>query len=404
VTVAVITGLGVAAPNGVGTERYWAATLRGESGIGPLTRFEADRYPARLAGQIRGFDPERHLSGRLLPQTDRMTQLALCAGDWALTDAGIDPDARSAGEWGVVTANASGGFEYGQRELQNLWHKGGSYVSAYMSFAWFYAVNTGQLSIRHNLRGPTGVLVTEQAGAIDALGQARRQIRKGVRGVLTGGVDASLCPYGWVAQLAGGRLSTRSDPAGAFLPFDVDASGHVSGEGGAVLVVEEAAAARSRGARLYGEIAGYAATFDGRRPAAAGSGLRRAAELALADAGLTPADIGVVFADAAAVRDLDQAEAAAIEAVFGPRGVSVTAPKTMTGRLYSGAAVDVAAALLSLRDGVIPPTVNVRRVDPRLRIDLVLDGPRPLPRPAAMVLARGAGGFNAVAVLRSVRV
>ncbi|MET9901032.1 ketosynthase chain-length factor [Streptomyces sp. NPDC006446] len=400
-TPVVVTGLGIAAPNGLGTKDFWAATLQGESGIGPVTRFTPDQYPARLAGEVPGFVAEEHLPGRLLPQTDRMTRLALVATDWALEDAEVTPKELNAYDMGVVTASSSGGFEFGQNELQKLWSKGGQFVSAYQSFAWFYAVNSGQISIRNGMKGPSGVVVSDQAGGLDALAQARRQIRKGTRLIVSGGIDASICPWGWVAQLAGERLSEEDDPDRAYVPFDPLAAGHVPGEGGAILIMEDLAAARARGARVYGEIAGYGATFDPKPGSDRQPGLRQAIRAALDDAGAAPADIDVVFADAAAVPELDRIEAEAITEVFGPRGVPVTAPKTMTGRLYSGAApLDVAAALLAIQDGLIPATTNVR-LAPEYDLDLVTGSPRTASVRAALVIARGYGGFNSAVVVRA---
>ncbi|MFF0425624.1 ketosynthase chain-length factor [Streptomyces sp. NPDC004520] len=397
----VVTGLGVASPTGLGTREHWAATREGRSGIGRLTRFAPSGYPAKLAGEITGFTAEEHLPGRLIPQTDRMTRLALAAADWALADAGVRPDELASFDMGVVTASASGGFEFGQNELRKLWSQGSQYVSAYQSFAWFYAVNSGQISIRNGMKGPSGVVVSDQAGGLDAVAQARRQIRKGTRLVVSGGVDASLCPWGWVAQLASGRLSTSEDPARAYLPFDRDARGYVPGEGGAILILEAAEAARERGARSYGEIAGYGATFDPKPGSGRPPGLRKAVELALADAGVRPADVDVVFADAAGDPDLDRVEADALTQVFGPHGVPVSCPKTMTGRLYSGAApLDLATALLALRDGIVPAAVNVKP-SPEYDLDLVVDRPRRLDLRTALVLARGYGGFNSAVVLRA---
>ncbi|MGH3770149.1 MAG: ketosynthase chain-length factor [Pseudonocardiaceae bacterium] len=397
----VVTGIGVTAPNGLGTDAYWSATLRGETGIGPLTRFDARQYPARLAGEVSDFVAEDHLPSRLIPQTDRMTRMALVAAEWALADAGVVPERLPEFGMGVITAASSGGFEFGQRELERLWSKGGRYVSAYQSFAWFYAVNTGQISIRHGMRGPSGVVVSDQAGGLDALAQARRQLRKGVGLVVSGGVDGSLCPWGWVAQLASGRLSRHHDPDRAYLPFDAGASGHVPGEGGAILVLEDAESARQRGAGSgYGEVAGYAATFDPKPGSGRPAGLRRVIELALADAGITGREVDAVFADAAAVPELDGIEADAITSVFGPGGVAVTAPKTMTGRLYSGGGpLDLVAALLSIRDRVLPPTINVT-LAPRYEIDLVTTAPRRAAVDVALVIARGHGGFNSAVVLR----
>ncbi|MEU1259424.1 ketosynthase chain-length factor [Streptomyces chartreusis] len=397
-----VTGLGVVAPTGLGVEDYWAATLAGHGAIRRITRFDATPYPSRLAGEITGFDAAAHLPSRLLPQTDRMTRLALVAADWAFADAGVVPADLPEYDVGVITASHSGGFEFGQNELRALWSKGGQHVSAYQSFAWFYAVNSGQISIRGGLRGPSSVVVSDQAGGLDALAQARRQIRKGTSVVISGAVDASICPWGWVALLTSGRLSTTDDPERAYLPFDARAAGHVPGEGGALLVLEAEEHARGRGApRVYGEIAGHASTVDPRPGSDRAPTLQHAVELALADAGADPSDIDVVFADAAAVPDLDRAEAEAITKVFGVRGVPVTAPKTTTGRLYSGAApLDLAAALLSIRDGVIPPTTG-SVPSPDYDIDLVTGAPRPAPVRAALVLARGHGGFNSALVVRA---
>jgi len=395
----VVTGIGVAAPNGLGTAPYWTATRAGRTGIGPVTRFDAASYPARLAGEVPGFVAEEHLPSRLLPQTDRMTRMALVAADQALADAAVDPREFGEFDMGVATAASAGGYEFGQRELQNMWSKGSNHVSGYQSFAWFYAVNTGQISIRNGMRGPSSVVVSDQAGGLDALAQARRLVRKGTALMLAGGMDSALCPWGWAAQLATQRMTVASQPDRAYLPFDQAAAGHVVGEGGAILVVEERTAAVARGTQVYGELAGYAATFDSSRPGRPPA-LRRAIELALADAGLAAADIAVVFADAAAIPELDRVEAEAITAVFGPAGVPVTAPKTMTGRLHSGAgALDVATALLAIRDSVIPPTINVSPL-PQYQLDLVTGRAREAPIGAALVLGRGYGGFNSALVVR----
>lgn len=399
----IVTGIGVVAPNGFGIADFWAATLKGHSGIATITRFDPSQYPVQLFGEVPAFVPKEHLPSRLLPQTDHMTRLALVAAEWAFTDAQVDPASLPEFDMGVMTASASGGFEFAQRELTKLWSKGSEYVSAYQSFAWFYAVNTGQISIRHGLRGPSGVVVTEQAGGLDALAQARRHLRKGIRLVVAGGVDGSLCPWGWVAQLSDGLLSHSTDPTSAYLPFSADASGFVAGEGGAILIVENGqAAARGRDRHSYGEIAGYGATFDPRPGSGREPSLRRALELALTDAGVRPSDVDVVFADAAGVPELDRIESRAISAVFGPKGVAVTAPKTMTGRLYSGgASLDVATALLSIRDQVIPPTINVAEVAAEHQIDLITGQPREARIHIAVVLARGRGGFNAALVLQA---
>jgi act minimal PKS chain-length factor (CLF/KS beta) len=399
----VVTGLGVASPNGFGTAEFWEATRAGRSGIGPVTRFDAGQYPAHLAGEVHGFVAADHgLSSGLIAQTDRMTQLALVATDWALDDAGVNPAEMPAFDMGVITASSSGGFEFGEAELRKLWAKGNKHVSAYQSFAWFYAVNSGQISIRKGMKGPSGVLVSDQAGGLDAVAQARRQIRKGTPLMVSGAIDASICPWGWTAHLASGRVSTSDDATRAYLPFDAEARGHVPAEGGAILILEDGEAARARGATVYGEISGYASTFDPRPGSGRPPGLRRAVELALADAGVAPGEVDVVFADAAGSVDLDRIEADAIREVFGPGGVPVTAPKSMTGRLGSGGApLDLAAAMLTMREGLIPPTIHVKRAAD-YDLDLVVDRPRIADVRTALVLARGHGGFNSAVVLREV--
>ncbi len=402
---AVVTGLGVAAPNGLGAADFWAATLSGTNGIAPIQRFDPAQYPSRLAGEVPGFVPQDHLPARLMPQTDPMTRLALAASGWALDDAGLDTSTMDEYDMGVVTASSSGGFEFGQRELEALWSKGGQYVSAYQSFAWFYAVNTGQISIRHGMRGPSGVVVSDQAGGLDAVAQARRNIRRGTPVVVSGAVDSSLCPWSWVAHLAGGGLSARNEPDRAFVPFDAQACGYVPGEGGAILVVEDLDSARQRGAaQCYGAVAGYGASFDPHPDTGRPPNLEYTILTALADADLSPTDIDVVFADGYGLPDLDAQEAAAIRSVFGPGGVPVTVPKTMTGRLYAGGgALDLAAALLSIRDGVIPPTTNVERLAAGCAdLDLVRDTTRSVPVRVALVLARGRGGFNAAMVVTAI--
>jgi minimal PKS chain-length factor (CLF/KS beta) len=401
-TRAIVTGLGVIAPGGNGTEAYWSATLGGKNAITEISRFDSSSYPVSLAGEVRDFDPAEHIESRLLPQTDQMTRMALVASDLALADAGVDPAQRNEYDVGIVSTNCYGGWEFGQREMEHLWATGPRTVSVYESFAWFYAVNTGQISIRHRMRGHCGVLVSEGAGGLDAIATARRQLRNGTPLMLAGGMEAPVNPWTLCAQIASGRLSTSADPDEAYRPFDGAASGHVIAEGGAVLVVEAPDSARRRGRKPYGEIAGYAATFDPAPGSDRPPGLRRAAELALGDARVSPQDVDVVFADASGTPELDRVEAQAIAGLFGSEGVPVTAPKTMTGRMYgAGAPVDVAAALLSLRDQVIPPTINVSNLAPGCELALVMDQPKEAKLQTALILARGYGGFNSALVLRA---
>jgi minimal PKS chain-length factor (CLF/KS beta) len=397
----VITGVGVIAPTGFGTRKHWETTLAGHSAIRRITRFDPSVYPCHLAGEAADFAAGEHLPTRLITQTDRMTHMALVAADLALADARIELSQINEFEMAVITANSSGGFEFGQDELKRLWTKGPRSVSAYLSIAWFYAASTGQLSIRHGLRGPCGVVATDQSGGLDAVGAASRVLADGVKMVITGGTDASLCPWGFVTQIPGDRLSRERDPSRAYLPFDEHANGYVPGEGGAILIVERADHARDRGAPGYGAVLGHASTFDpppwsGRPPR-----LADAIRQALENGGVEAGEVDAVFADAAGIPEADAVEADALREVFGPRQVPVCAPKAMTGRLYAGAgALDIATALMAIRDDTLPTTGASIRPAAGQEIDLVTGQPRQLPVSTVLVIGRGYGGFNSALLLR----
>ena len=400
---AIVTGIGVVAPTGTGVPEFWENTLSGRSAIGPISRFDASTYQLRLAGEILDFTATDHMSSKLVVQTDRWTQFGLIAAEEALTDAGALPLADtglSDYDLAVVTASSSAGNEYGQGELSSLWRSGPAHVTPYQSIAWFYAATTGQISIRNGMRGPCGVLASEQAGGLDAIGQARRVLRSGTRLVVAGGAEAPLSPYAVVCQQANGFLTSAKAADHGYLPFSTEANGYAPGEGAGMLIMEDADSADARGCKTaYGRIAGYGATFDPQPGSSRGPTLARAAQLALSDAGLESSDVDVVFADAAGVPHLDAVEAAAIEHVFGRKAVPVTAPKVLTGRVYAGgAAIDLVTALLAIRDQVIPPTPGIEP-DVAYGLDLIGARPRQARLGVVLVLARGFGGFNSAVVV-----
>ncbi|OLT46032.1 beta-ketoacyl synthase [Gordonia sp. CNJ-863] len=392
----VVTGLDVAAATGLNLDQYWQRTVEGASGIDVVPEFDT-RYSAALAGRISGFDPADFLPGRLIKQTDRVTQLALVSAERALVDAKVDTSTLNPFDCSVITSNATGGFEFSHREMQRLWTEGRESVSVYQCFAWFYAVNTGQISIRHGMKGPSAVLVAEQAGGLDAIGHARRSIRAGHCSLaVTGGMESSFDPWGWVSHLACGSIATTRAPEQGYLPFAPGNNTHVPGEGGAMLVVESGLQA---GRRCYGHICGYAAAFNPRDDHTYTQPLARAISSALDDAHITAAEVDVVFADASGVSAADEAEAAVLSALFGAGSVPVTAPKAGTGRIMAGAGpLDVATALLALAHDTIPPTPNVGTTD--LPIDLVVGQARSCSLRTAVIIARGQGGFISVIVVR----
>jgi minimal PKS chain-length factor (CLF/KS beta) len=406
---AVITGIGVVAPNGIGTEAYWQATKEGRSGLKRIQRFDPSKYATQIAGEVEGFEARDYIEQRLVVQTDRWTWMGLAAAQMAMQDAGFDPKSvEDKYRMGVITASSSGGNEFGQKEIQSLWGKGPIFVGAYQSIAWFYAATTGQISIKHGMKAASGVIISEGAGGLDALAHARRTIRRGgVDVVVSGGTEGPIGPYALVCQMQNGHLSAENDPAGAYRPFDARASGYVPGEGGAILLVEDLEYAQRRGARqIYGEIAGYAATSDAyhyAKPAPDGKQFTRAISLALQNAGIGPQDVDAVFADAFGTREADDLEVKAIKEVFGERAgqVPVTAPKSMVGRLYAGgASLDAATALLAMRDGVIPPTINLDQPAADGALQFVAGQAREAPVNTALINARGFGGFNSALVLR----
>jgi len=398
-----VTGIGVVAPTGVGVEEHWRSLLRGELAVRPIEGFDASRYGVTVAGQVRDFDPEQYVVPQLKVQTDRWSWMSLAAATLAAEDAGYIPP-EEAYATSVFLAAGSGGNEFSQHEIQGLWAKGPRSVGAYQSIAWFYAASTGQVSIRDGYKGPSGVVVSEGAGGLDSIGWARRVARRGTPAVLVGGTEAGVTPYALLCQVTSGRLSTAPRPEDAYKPFDERANGHAIGEGGAILLLEEADAARARGAqRVWGEVVGYGATHDAHHhedPAPDATQYTRAIRLALADAGVAPEEVGLVVADGAGVPELDALEAQAITAVFGEHGVPVTAPSSWTGRLMAGgSALNVATALLAMRDGVLPATGNVDRPVAEYGLDLVLEN-RERELDVVVVLARGFGGFNSALVLR----
>ncbi|MEU6968614.1 ketosynthase chain-length factor [Kitasatospora aureofaciens] len=399
---AVVTGLGVVAPNGVGADAFWKATRQGVSVLDRISREGCTDMPLKIAGEVRDFDPHSVIDSRFLVQTDRFTHYAMAAADLAVADAGFQPDPEQPYAVGVVTAAGSGGGEFGQRELQQLWGQGPRFVGPYQSIAWFYAASTGQISIRGGYKGPCGVVASDEAGGLDALAHAARSVERGTDAVVVGAAEAPLAPYSMVCQLGYPELSLSDRPETAYLPFTAQACGFTPAEGGAMLLLEDEQAARRRGADVRAHLAGHGATFTGAsRWKESREGLAAAIRTALDEARIAPEEIDVVFADALGVPSADRAEALALADALGPvaERVPVTAPKSGTGRAYCGAPVlDVTAAVLAMEDGVLPPTPNVTEVCHDLA--LVTGRARPAELRTALVLSRGLMGSNSALVLR----
>ncbi|MFB7590838.1 ketosynthase chain-length factor [Streptomyces sp. NPDC056169] len=400
---AVVTGIGVIAPNGLRADAYWKSVREGLGALDRITREGCEDMPLKVAGEVRGFDAAALIEERFLVQTDRFSHYAMAAAQLALDDAGLaHDDPEEPFSIGVVTAAGSGGGEFGQRELQKLWGQGSKFVGPYQSIAWFYAASTGQISIRSGFKGPCGVVASDEAGGLDGIAHAARAVRRGTGAVVVGAAEAPLAPYSMVCQLGYPELSTVEDPDRAYRPFTTGACGFVPAEGGAMLVVEDESRARDRGAAVRAVVAGHGATFTGAsRWEESREGLARAVRVALDEAACAPEEIDVVFADALGVPEADRAEALAIADVLGAHAtrVPVTAPKTGIGRAYCGAPVlDTAAAVFAMEHGLVPPTPNV--FDICHDLDLVMSRARPAELRTALVLSRGLMGSNAALVVR----
>ncbi|MFJ2931573.1 ketosynthase chain-length factor [Streptomyces sp. NPDC087219] len=400
---AVVTGIGVIAPNGLRADAYWKSVREGLGVLDRITREGCQDLPLKVAGEVRGFDASALIEERFLVQTDRFSHYAMAAAQLALDDAGLAREnPEEPFEIGVVTAAGSGGGEFGQRELQKLWGQGSKFVGPYQSIAWFYAASTGQISIRSGFKGPCGVVASDEAGGLDGIAHAARAVRRGTGAVIVGAAEAPLAPYSMVCQLGYPELSTVEDPDRAYRPFTAGACGFVPAEGGGMLVVEDESRARDRGAAVRAVVAGHGATFTGAsRWQESREGLARAIRVALDEAGCAPEEIDVVFADALGVPEADRAEALALADALGAHAgrVPVTAPKTGIGRAYCGAPVlDTAAAVFAMEHGVVPPTPNV--FDICHDLDLVMSRARPAELRTALVLSRGLMGSNAALVVR----
>lgn len=400
---AVVTGIGVVAPSGVGVDAHWQTVRTGTRRTGPITLFDPSSYPTRFGGEVSGFDAAGYADNRRLVQTDRWTHLGFAATRLALADAGLPLRAPDPYGYAVALASSSGGNLFGQRELQRLWGGSTRTVGAYQSIAWFYAASVGQLSIHHQFKGPCGVLVSETAGGLDSLAHAARAVRRGTPVVIAGATECPLSPYALACQLASGMLSEGADPERAYRPFDAAASGYLPAEGGAVFVVEELGHALARGARIYGEVMGWGATHDGAHTTTDTAGdpvqYARAMRLALDRAGVGADAVDVVVPDALGVPRYDRSEAIALRAVFGDRLPPVTTQKSLTGRAHQGgAALDVATALLAFAHDTLPASAGPDEVAPGCELDFLREQRQPVNR-LSLVCARGFDGFNSALVL-----
>jgi 3-oxoacyl-[acyl-carrier-protein] synthase II len=379
----VVTGLGVVAPCGVGRDAFWAGLL------GPQP--EGDRI-------LHDWDPSPWIGPKEARRTDRFAQLAIGAADMALEQSGAvgaDPD-RS----GVIVATGVGGLTTLENQVIIRSEKGQNRVSPFLVPMMMANAGAASISMRFGWRGPCETIVTACAASTHAIGYAARLIQWGVcDAVMAGGTESSITP----TSIAGFDNMTAMSPQRLSRPFDKDRNGFVIAEGAAVLVLEEREAALARGATILGEIMGSASTADAHHitaPSPDGSGAMRAMELAMADAGVQPADIAHINAHGTSTPLNDAAEAEAIGKVFGTPGPPVTSTKGITGHALGAAgALEAAAILLAFEHRLIPPTAGTTNVDPEMGIDVVLGGPREWEPGPSLSNSFGFGGHNGCLVI-----
>jgi 3-oxoacyl-[acyl-carrier-protein] synthase II len=399
----VVTGLGLVSPLGVGTESTWQGILAGRSGIGPITSFDPSGYPVRFAGEVTAFDPLQWLEKKEIKKCGRFIQFALAATSMAIAESGLRVRADNAARVGVVIGSGIGGFEVIEREHRLLLERGPDRVSPFFILSAIVNLAAGQVSVRWGAKGPSSAVATACTTGAHAIGDGFRLIQGGrADAMICGGTEASITPLAIAGFAAMRALSTRNDaPERASRPWDVGRDGFVVGEGAGILVLEERELARRRGAPILAEVVGYGMSADAYHltaPPPDGEGVGRVMMAALEDADLLPAQIQYLNAHATSTPLGDRAEAAAIERVFGEevRVLSVSSTKSMTGHLLGGAgALEAGLTVLSVRDQMVPPTINLDQPDPDNSLNLVSHHHAPRAISHAMTNSFGFGGMNA---------
>ena len=407
-----VTGLGAVTPLGDDVDSTWESMLSGRSGIGPISLFDAKGYRTTIAGEVPGWDPEQHFDRREIRRLDRFSQFFLVAVRQALGQAGLsyEEDDPAATRAGVIVGAGFGGMGTIIEEIMTLNERGPDRVSPTGVPRFIPNMAAGLASIEHNLLGPVTCVVTACSASANAIGDGAELIRRGAADVVVaGGSEAAITTFG-IATFAQARaLSTRNDePQRASRPFDADRDGFVMGEGGAALILEDLEQAEERGAEILAEVTGYGMSADAYHitlPRPGGTGAARAMVNAMADAGLSPADIGYINAHGTSTEANDSTETAAIRIAMGEAADStpVSSTKSMTGHILGGAgAVEAVVCIMALRDQVLPPTINYETPDPECDLDYVPNVKREAALEHAMSNSFGFGGHNVSLVLSRV--
>jgi 3-oxoacyl-[acyl-carrier-protein] synthase II len=405
----VVTGMGLISPLGSAVETVWQAILAGESGIGPITRFDVSHFPVRFGGQVKGFEPSRYFNTKELRRMDEFMHYGVAAGIQAVEDSAIDFTQTDTTRCGAVCGAGIGGLGTIESEYAEYVKTGNPRkISPFFVPATIINMIAGHLSIKYGLRGPNLGVVTACTTSTHAIGLAMRTIQHDDADVIVAGggeMATTVCGLASFAQAK--ALSTRNEaPAEASRPWDLERDGFVLSDGGGAVILEELEHARRRGARIYAELVGFGMSGDAYHitlPPEDGEGARLAMVNALKDAALNPIDVQYVNAHATSTPAGDKAETLALKRAFGDhsRRFAVSSTKSMTGHLLGAAGVvEAIFSILAIRDQVAPPTINYRTPDPECDLDFVPNTARPMKIDVALSNSFGFGGTNGSVIFR----
>ncbi len=403
----VVTGLGIVSPLGSDVETFWKRLTAGESGIGPVTRFDTSKYDTRIAGEVREFRAEDTMERKDIRRTDLFVQFAIGATAQAVRQAGISPEVVDPNRYGVVVGSGIGGIATFEDQHRTLLEKGPSRVSPFFIPMMISDMASGQVSIQFGAKGPNYCTVSACSSGAHAVGDAFRIIQNNEADVMiSGGAEAPVTPVSFAGFCSMKAMSTRNDdPQRASRPFDAQRDGFVMGEGAGVVVLEELEHAKKRGAKILAEIVGYGATGDAHHmtaPAPEGEGAARAIRAAIQDSGLGPEAFGYMNAHGTSTPLNDKYETQAIKSVFGEHAkkLPISSTKSMTGHLLGAAGgLETIICVLALERNTLPPTINYENPDPDCDLDYVPNTARTVEVQAALSNSLGFGGHNVTLAL-----
>jgi len=404
----VVTGIGLVSPVGVGTEETWEGVRCARSGIGPITAFDASDFTTRIAGQVKGFEPEKYIDRKEIKKMGRFIHFAVAAADFALSASGLKVGPDDAERVGVYIGSGIGGFEVIEREFENMMRSGPRRISPFFIPATIVNLASGYVSIRTGAKGPNSATATACTTSAHAIGDSFRLIQRGeADAMICGGAEACICRLGIGGFAAMRALSTRNDkPERASRPWDKGRDGFVVGEGSGILILEELEGAKGRGVPILAEVVGYGLSGDAYHitaPPEDGDGAFRVMRLALKDAGIAPERIGYINAHGTSTDVGDRVETVAIKRCFGEHAykLAVSSTKSMTGHLLGGAGgLEAGLSVLAIRDQIAPPTINYEVPDPECDLDYVPNQARPLKIDYALSNSFGFGGTNGCLIFK----